>query len=87
MLIWQASLLAQQRQGITAPLRVRQLDLTRPAQTVNHEKDLVPCEGGAASRHVFEVARAELEHYLDHLIFRCSLLSHIPPLLKNGMSC
>ena len=46
---------------------------------VNHEKDLVPREVGAATRDVFEVARACVKHYVDHLIFRGDFLRHVPP--------
>ena len=80
MLIWPTSLLAQESQGITAPLRRHEPDLARPAQMVNHEKDLVPREVGAATRHV------------EHLIFRSDLLRHVRPLKERnewlrGESC
>ena len=69
MLIWPTSLLVQESQGITTALRGHESDLACLAQMVNHGKDLVPREVGAATCHVFEVARAVVKHHVDHLIF------------------
>ena len=76
---WPTSLLVQESQGITAPLRGYESELARSAQMVNREKDLVPCEVGAAPHQVFDVARRYRPHYVDHLIFRGDLLRHVPP--------
>ena len=82
----------QESQGITAPLRGHEPDLARSAQMVNHEKHLVPCEVGAATRNVFEVAGRGSVQDVDHLIFRGDLLRHVPPVeernaLLRGESC
>jgi hypothetical protein len=79
MLISPTSLPVQESHGITAPLRGHEPDLPRSAQMVNHEKDLVPREVGAAPRDVFEVAHTCVKHDVDHLIFRGDLLRHVPP--------
>lgn len=78
-MIWPTSLLVQESQGITAPLRGYESDLARSAQMVNHEKDLVPREVGAATRHVFEVACLYMKQHVDHLIFRGDPWRHVPP--------
>ena len=82
----------QERQGITAPLRGHEPDLPRSAQTVNHEKDLVPRKFGALPRDLFEVAGRGSAQDVDHLIFHGALLRHLPPLeerneLLRGESC
>jgi hypothetical protein len=79
MLIWSTSLLVQESQGVTAPFRGHEPELARSAQMVNHEKDLVPREVGALAHDVFEVARACMDHHVDHLIFRGRMLCHAPP--------
>ena len=45
---------------------------------VDGEKDLVPREIGAATRHVFEVAGLGPLHDVDHLIFYGRMLCHAP---------
>ena len=51
---------------------------TFSAQMVDGEKDLVPREIGAATRHVFEVAGLGPLHDVDHLIFYGRMLCHAP---------
>ena len=80
MLIRPTALLVQESQGISSPLRGHQPDMARPAQMVNREKDLVPREVGAATHHLFEVARGAVNHDVDHLIFCCCMLCHVQPL-------
>ena len=82
----------QEREGITAPFREPEPDLPRSAQMVNHEKDLVPREVGAATRDIFEGARVCAKQDVDHLVFCGDLLRHVPPVeeqnaLLTGESC
>jgi hypothetical protein len=82
----------QEREGITAPFRGHEPGSPRSAQMVNHEKDLVPREVGAATRDVFKGARAGVKHAVDHLIFCGDFLRHVPPGEKRnallvGESC
>lgn len=84
MVIWPTSLLAQERQGIPAPLRRHKTDPARSTQMVDHEKDLVPREVGALARDVFEVACACVKDHVEHLIFRGDLLLHVPPVKKRN---
>ena len=79
MLPWPTSLLVQESQGITAPLRGHEPDLARSAQMVNDEKHLVPRKIGALTRDLFEVAGMGSVQDVDHLIFRGDLLRHVPP--------
>ena len=79
MLIWPTSLLVQEGQGISAQATGHEHDSATSAQMVNHEKDLVPREVGAAPRDVLDVARTCVKHDVDHLIFRGDLLRHVPP--------
>jgi hypothetical protein len=79
MLIWPTSLLVQEGHSISAPAPGHEHDLAAPAQAVDGEKHLVPRKIGALARDVFEVARACVKHYVDHLIFCGDLLRHAPP--------
>jgi len=82
----------QEREGIMAPFRGHEPGLPRSAQMVNHEKDLVPREVGAATRDVFEGTRACVKHDVDHLILCGDLLCHVRPIEEGnafpvGESC
>ena len=84
MVIWTTSLLAQESQGITTPLRGHQPDPARSAQMVDREKDLVPREVEAATHHLFQVAPRCRPYYVDHLILRTALLRHVPPFKERN---
>jgi len=51
---------------------------------VDGEKHLVPRKVGALPRDLFEVARAPLKHYVDHLIFYGRMLCHAQPIGKEN---
>lgn len=86
MLIWPTSLPVRESQRITALHRGHELDLPRSAQMVNREKDLVPREVRAATRHVFEVACLYMNQHVDHLSFRGDLWRHVPPFEERNES-
>ena len=65
--------------SISAPAPGHEHELAASAQTVDGEKHLVPRQIGALPRDLFEVARACVKHYVDHLIFHGCMLGHAPP--------
>ena len=67
-------------QCIKAPAPGHEHDLAASAQTVDGEKHLVPRKIGALTHDLFEVARARVKHYVDHLIFHGRMLCHAPPI-------
>jgi hypothetical protein len=64
---------------IPAPASRHEHELAASAQAIDGEKHLVPCQIGAVTRHVFEVAGTGSEHVVDHLIFYDYMLCHPPP--------
>jgi hypothetical protein len=45
---------------------------------------LVPRKIGALTHDLFEVARAPVKHYVDHLIFYGRMLCHAPPFREQN---
>jgi hypothetical protein len=67
-------------QGINAPAPGQEDDLATSAQAVDGEKHLVPCEGSALPRDLFEVTGMSSVQYVEHLSFYGRMLCHAPPI-------